>query len=145
MSSARKGFTLIEILIVVVVIGILAAIALPKYGATRRASYYSTLRSDLANLARAQELYYQEAARFHYAPSQSDLDRFNMSPGVTVTTLQTLNGGQAWEAVITHEGLQDGVCVLGYGRVGSDSWTASGGTPVAAVTDANYGVPVCND
>lgn len=145
MASDRRGFTLIEILIVVVVIGILAAIALPKFGATRRATYYSTLRSDLTNMARAQELYYQQGARFSYAADPSDLNRFDMSPGVNIQFLQTLNAGQAWEAVLTHEGLADGVCVLGYGRIGSDSWTASGGDPVVSVTAENYGVPICND
>ncbi|MGK7312106.1 MAG: prepilin-type N-terminal cleavage/methylation domain-containing protein [Candidatus Longimicrobiales bacterium M2_2A_002] len=145
MASDRRGFTLIEILIVVVVIGILAAIALPKFGATREATYYSTLRSDLTNLARAQEIYYQEGRTFSYASRPDDLDNFDVSPGVTVASMRTLNGGQAWEAVLTHEGLADGACVLGYGRPGSDSWTASGGDPVVSVTAENYGVPICND
>ena len=145
MSTDRNGFTLIEILIVVVVIGILAAIALPKYGATRQATYYSTLRSDLTNLARAQEIYYQREAHFTYTSVPGNLGNFDISPGVTVVSMGTLNNGQAWEAVLGHQGLADGVCVLGYGRIGNDSWTASGGDPVVSVTEDNYGVPICND
>ena len=51
----RKGFTLIELLIVVVIIGILAAIAIPKFSNTREKAYIASMKSDLRNLATAEE------------------------------------------------------------------------------------------
>ena len=51
----RKGFTLIELLIVVVIIGILAAIAIPKFASTKEKAYLASMKSDLRNLATAQE------------------------------------------------------------------------------------------
>jgi prepilin-type N-terminal cleavage/methylation domain-containing protein len=57
MRHNRAGFTLIELLIVVVIIGILAAIAIPKFAATKVKGYVAVMKSDLRNLATAQEAY----------------------------------------------------------------------------------------
>ena len=59
----RQGFTLIELLIVVVIIGILAAIAIPKFGNTKEKAVVAAMRSDLRNLASAQETYWTPTRR----------------------------------------------------------------------------------
>ncbi len=56
----RKGFTLIELLIVVVIIGILAAIAIPKFASTKEKAYLASMKSDLRNLATAEEGYFAD-------------------------------------------------------------------------------------
>ena len=62
MRRHRSGFTLIELLIVVVIIGILAAIAIPKFQNTKGKANAAALRSDLRNLAVAQEAYFFTSA-----------------------------------------------------------------------------------
>jgi len=54
----QKGFTLIELMIVIAIIGILAAIAIPQFSAYRKRSYNAAAQADLRNAATAQEAYF---------------------------------------------------------------------------------------
>ncbi len=67
----NKGFTLVELLVVVAVIGILAAIAIPAYLGVQTRTRREAAVSDMQNLASAMELYYQEHNR--YAPSDGTM------------------------------------------------------------------------
>lgn len=56
----KKGFTLIELMIVIAIIGILAAIAIPQFSAYRARGYNSGCLSDVRNLRTDLESYYAE-------------------------------------------------------------------------------------
>lgn len=59
-----KGFTLIELMIVVVIIGILSAIAIPKFSSIRDQANEATCRSNLRSLAGAEMMYYAKHSSF---------------------------------------------------------------------------------
>src|SRR5207244_7319850 len=60
----RKGFTLIDLLIVVVIIGILAAIAIPKFVNTKEKAYLGSMKSDLRNMGTAEEAYFADSVKY---------------------------------------------------------------------------------
>jgi prepilin-type N-terminal cleavage/methylation domain-containing protein len=56
----QKGFTLIELMIVIAIIGILAAIAIPQFASYRAKSFNTASVSDDRNLRTDLEAYYAE-------------------------------------------------------------------------------------
>ena len=96
-SRQRRGFTLIELLIVVIIIGILAAIAIPKFQHSKGKAFLASMRSDLRNLATAEESYFYEHSI--YTPDTTMLN-FHTSNGV-VLDVQSGDGG-GWGAIATH-------------------------------------------
>ena len=62
----NKGFTLIELMIVVAIIGILAAIAIPQFAAYRAKSFNASAESDLKNAKTAFEAYYADYQAYPY-------------------------------------------------------------------------------
>src|SRR5256712_3551748 len=60
----QKGFTLIELMIVVAIIGILAAIAIPNFIKFQAQSKHSEAKANLKAISTAQKAFYQEKDRF---------------------------------------------------------------------------------
>lgn len=61
---SKKGFTLIELMIVVAIIGILAAIAIPNFMKFQAKSKQSEAKGNLKGIFTAQKAYYQEKQRY---------------------------------------------------------------------------------
>ncbi len=68
MMRKNEGFTLIELMIVIAIIGILAAIAIPQFSAYRTRSYNAAAEADLRNAATAQEAYYVDTQTYVLDP-----------------------------------------------------------------------------
>lgn len=109
-KSRKSGFTLIELLIVVVIIGILAAIAIPKFSSTKGQAFLAAMRSDLRNLATAEEGYYY--SNNAYSSNLSQLNYIS-STGVTIVVPEATAGG--WSASATHLSMGAETCTVYFG------------------------------
>ena len=110
----RTGFTLIELLIVVVIIGLLAAIAIPKFANTKEKAVVSAMRSDLRNLATAQEGFWVENRTYYGgAIPNAAVFPYQTTSGVTVAIVNATDAG--WSARATALPLTAEQCVIFYG------------------------------
>ena len=122
---ARHGFTLIEILIVVVILGILAAIVIPQFTDAAAEASRSNLQSQLQTIRSQIELYNVQ----------------NPADAYTLTNPGTDGSGSFWDQLVQNNYLQtlpknplqnrstgvgavpaDGTGWF-WGEIGGDSWT----------------------
>ena len=86
----RSGFTIVELVVVVVIIGILAALALPQYIKTVERARQSEAMANLAAIKGAQVRYYLENA--NYTTNFDNLDIDNTSTGHILTICHLILG-----------------------------------------------------
>ncbi len=85
-------------MMVVVIIGILALVIIPKYENTKGRAYIAAMKSDLHNLATAEEGFLLE--NFSYTTNIAVLN-YHGSNFVTVNVVSA--DGRGWTATATHE------------------------------------------
>lgn len=112
--SQQSGFTIVELLVVIVVIGILAAITVVAYTGINQKAIVASLQSDLTSSSRRLKLYYIDNgaypasldgsncptgpadSRYCLKPSQGNSYTYN-SPGAhSGFSLTATNGSTAW-------------------------------------------------
>ena len=102
MRAIRKGFTLIEVLVVLVVLGILSGIAIAKFINTKEAAYIASMKADLRNLAIYEQNYLIESQGSYFAGNGA-AQGFVATPGVTISATIDPGPPPSWHAIATHD------------------------------------------
>ncbi|BBO73262.1 hypothetical protein DSCW_06790 [Desulfosarcina widdelii] len=92
MRTNNKGFTLIELMIVIAIIGILAAIAIPNFISYRNKAFCSAAESDANNIAAALSDYFAIPAHVTM-PSLAEIGMNTLSGPAGAENTATLSGG----------------------------------------------------
>jgi prepilin-type N-terminal cleavage/methylation domain-containing protein len=101
MRAYRKGFTLIEVLVVLVVLGILSGIAIARFVTTKEAAYEASMKADLRNFALYEQNYLIDSQGSYFAGNGA-AQGFVPTVGVTVSATADPGPPPSWQAIASH-------------------------------------------
>lgn len=123
--TSKKGFTMLELLMVIIVIGILASLAIPQYQSFMEKARVAEARNTVSSVKSAQELFFLENGT--YGSEALINGNYVTYPTAGVNTLWTYgitaNANTGWTLTATRT-TKDG----GGGATGTFVWTRATST-----------------
>ncbi|HKC47633.1 MAG TPA: prepilin-type N-terminal cleavage/methylation domain-containing protein [Gemmatimonadales bacterium] len=123
----RRGFTLIELIVVAVILGLLASIAIERFANTKEKTYLAAMKADLRNLITAEVVFSTDSLRFTTVIGSGGLT-YSVTTGNTVPSI-----------VLTGDGF---TAKMGNTNTARTCVIFMGSTPLAPAT--NEGEPACS-
>ena len=122
----RRGFTLLELIVVAVILGLLASIAIERFANAKEKTYLAAMKADLRNLVTAEIVF------------STDSLRFTTMIGSGGLTYQVTTGNTTPSIVLTGDGF---TALVGNTNTPRTCVIFMGSTPIAPAT--NEGEPAC--
>jgi prepilin-type N-terminal cleavage/methylation domain-containing protein len=138
-KKTEKGFTLIELMIVVAIIGILAAIAIPQFAEYRVKAFNSAAEADLRNIMTGQEAEFADTQAYSTEAAGSGPTALTNLTAVRISNnvgykVTAANSNRDYSAYTGH---QSGDKVFGgdsNGYIGADTGQATPDTTAQGLT-----------
>ena len=131
-KQRKRGFTLVELMIVVVIVGILASIGVPIYRTYTRKAMAAEGRSLVGAISSAERVYYAENGQYYLVPAPTSFD----------TTISVDARGNKYFQTYTVTGQVGGpITITATGSGGAAGITVSGTmSPTQAITITETGI-----
>lgn len=136
-SRTVKGFTLIELMIVVAIIGILAAIAIPNFMKFQARSKQSEAKTNLKGIYTAEKSFYQEHDSYNpwlsmvgFAPERGNRYYYTLGGTAPQNRASAALPSGSYDAVAAD--------IFRYGTSTSATYATSGGATMALVADPGH-------
>ncbi|MFZ1242661.1 MAG: type II secretion system protein [Candidatus Saccharimonas sp.] len=153
-SKKTSGFTIVELLIVIVVIAILAAISIVAYNGIQNRAYDTTIQSDLSTLAKKYELYKIDSTNNKYPVGNDQLatlgfrlgnkDAYAVAPNVKYNLINCTNYGVSYVVTAVSKSSKkfyiasaNGGAVKEY--TGTNDWTGDGASVCGSISTGLVG------
>jgi general secretion pathway protein G len=147
----QAGFTLVELLIVVIILGVLAAIVIPQFSSSTTDAKEASLDSNLATLRNSIELYKIQHTGNIYPGAVATSAGAGCATGTKGTG--AINTAQAWiDSLIRYSDAAGNTCTVGdtviykygpyvRGKIPNDAITGKGSV-IADIVVTSTGVPI---
>ena len=99
-NAARAGYTLIELLIAVVIVGLLSALAVPRLSLMRENAFVATMKSDLRHFSQSEESHFYDNAVYSSSLAVLAFNGLQISDEVTLTIAEATVTG--WAVIADH-------------------------------------------
>ena len=122
-----RGFTFIEVLTVMILLGMLSAVAVPRFRTYKERAYLAAMRTDLGHIRIAEESYFAENQR--YGTDTTSLEAHSTSNvRIALSSVDPISG---YSAIATHTLLPGQQCAT---YTGKDAGSGPTGTIICGAT-----------